>query len=243
MRRLPYPSEEFDLIVDKGCLDCLHCSDSASVRDEVKAAVSGLQRCLKLRGTLLSLSHSPPEQRSACFLLDRTEMLLDLLQRERRDKESRRAQQQADGSSEDTGAPQRAASAASGGKRFARASVSSRLSSPLAGFGQPVVLRLDKQPPPSPGPRRSSVSSVSSRGSVRPSVSSSAADLLSEQAEAEAETLSAAAADVDAQLNLSAVEEADHYLYLCTKDVLPNSEQEGGRPNARAQQARRSSVM
>ena len=59
----------------------------------MKAAVAGLHRVLKVDGALLSLSHSPPDQRVAVFTLEQLDVWKEALVQGQREREKQRSGQ------------------------------------------------------------------------------------------------------------------------------------------------------
>ena len=204
VRALDLPPDSFDLAIDKACLDCLHCSDSPQWAEDMKAAVAALLRCLKTGGTLLSLSHSPPEQRSAAFLLEQLDLWKDALQHNQKEKEKQRRASalalQAGGTPPSQPASRRSSVLIS----------QVAMLRPTAAFAQPIVHRLSK-----PNHR---TSTTAERSAVAQATSGT------DRAEA---TLTADDSDVEAALNLSAVEEVDHYLYVVRKEAAQRSVVDG----------------
>ena len=91
VRGLTFPADYFDLALDKATLDCLHTLDALDGAAQLKLAVRCLHRTLRLGGALLSISHAPPEQRSAHFVLDRLEVVKEQLEASKKEKALRRA--------------------------------------------------------------------------------------------------------------------------------------------------------
>lgn len=100
VREMDFPDNYFDIIIEKGCLDCLYCGGKVTtlINDEDSAekshivqAVCEIERVLKPQGTLLSISHASPDNRTQQFRLDALyyeKMGLELAQKA---KEQRRA--------------------------------------------------------------------------------------------------------------------------------------------------------
>ena len=128
-RALDFPPDHFDLLIDKAALDCLHCAEGGEGR-EVKAAVAGLHRVLKVDGALLSLSHSPPDQRVACFALEQLDVWKEALVQDKREKERQRAGQRE--------------SPAPGSRRASILVNQVAALQPTPSFSQPVVHRIAK---------------------------------------------------------------------------------------------------
>ena len=59
---LKYPDQTFDLVVDKGTLDALYCSDSA--KDVIPKTLSEIQRVLKPGGVFIDISFGSPQTRT-----------------------------------------------------------------------------------------------------------------------------------------------------------------------------------
>lgn len=76
VRQLALPDDYFDVVIEKGCLDCVHCFSpldeiiDKSSRTNIVQAVSEIERVLKPNGHLISVSHAQPEQRTQHFSLD-----------------------------------------------------------------------------------------------------------------------------------------------------------------------------
>lgn len=66
VRKLEFPNDYFDIIIDKGCLDCFHCGDC----DSLPQAMAEIERVLKSHGTFLSISHSSPDYRTSHFIVN-----------------------------------------------------------------------------------------------------------------------------------------------------------------------------
>ena len=90
VRGMTFPSDYFDLVVDKATLDCLHCLDTTDGPAQLKLAVQCLHRVMRLGATLLSVSNAPPEQRSSHFMLDRLEVMKGQIELEKKEKAMRR---------------------------------------------------------------------------------------------------------------------------------------------------------
>lgn len=117
---LDFPDDYFDIILDKCCLDCLHCHDEEDTdqsmpidnntnnndsnvnhdpitgivnkTDHVRRAVAECERVLRTNGTLLSVSHSPPYDRIHHFIVNETEYLQRIIDKEKKDREKEKAQ-------------------------------------------------------------------------------------------------------------------------------------------------------
>lgn len=211
VRHLDFPSSFFDVIVDKGTLDCLHCGEGnthdnhqhddvshVSVTDvgdkgvdggvdpirsgqlrggrggsclnedndvDITRAVAELERVTKPGGHLVSLSHSPPHQRSHHFLVTESQYLKAQLDNDRKQreiiKEYRRSiigglqLQRAKREKE----KEREGEGNRGGEEGGRDNVSLLLgsaklpttassSTPLSSFTRPIVHRIPKLPEP-----------------------------------------------------------------------------------------------
>ena len=132
LRALELPPDHFDLVVDKAALDCLRTAEGeAGDEAEVRAAVAGLHRLLKVDGALLSLSHSPPDQRVAAFRLEALDVWREALVQDKRERERQRAQ---------TTQP------APGSRRASELVNQVAALRPTPSFSQPVVHRIAKQP-------------------------------------------------------------------------------------------------
>merc|ERR1711934_1169037 len=64
-RKLNYGTDEFDVIIAKGTVDAILCSDRANAN--IKAAMDECARVLKPSGTFLVLSHAGPDERLNYF--------------------------------------------------------------------------------------------------------------------------------------------------------------------------------
>ena len=220
VRRLDFPADSFDLIIDKATLDCLHCEDRDGWQEELKKTVAGLQRLLRVKGALLSLSHSPPDQRLPYLLLHQVDVWKDAIETEKKEK-ARRASILPSLSADGSARP----SPAMASRRASVSMSQAALLLPSAAFTQPIVHRLRKPTAPSRtrsrsrsrrdrpeddaveerehrGRRRSS----STRWEEKRSGGESSEDADSEQ-------------DVEAALNMSSMEEAEHYLYVLRKEM------------------------
>uniref|UniRef100_A0A7S3PZ44 Methyltransferase domain-containing protein n=2 Tax=Chaetoceros debilis TaxID=122233 RepID=A0A7S3PZ44_9STRA len=62
---LPFPDESFDLIINKGTLDAILCSNGAITR--CNKMMAECSRVLKGHGSMVVVSHGTPENRKVCF--------------------------------------------------------------------------------------------------------------------------------------------------------------------------------
>lgn len=255
VRGLTFPSDYFDLVIDKAALDCLHCLDTPDTATQVKLAVQCVHRVMRLGGTLLSVSSAPPEQRSSHFMLDRLEMMKGQLELEKKEKASRRvvggggavdhsaaALQSPAGSKFATPTLLNRRVSVNGGARGSRrgSTVTSIDAMPVALLTKPVVHRLPK--PASADSWEDSQSRALTRTSSIASTSAATlstdgspllpvrrtsllVDSMQLTANSAAEAETAAVVDDE----LSAVyDSSEHYLYLVHKELVAPTPQVQG---------------
>ena len=65
MRQMNYPSNSFDLVIDKSTVDAILCGDFAYMN--VALALKEVQRVLKTDGVYMFISYGSPENRTFHF--------------------------------------------------------------------------------------------------------------------------------------------------------------------------------
>ncbi len=63
--KMTFKPNEFDLIIDKGTLDCLTCAENAT--QQIEKYILNIKDFLKPKGVFLCVSHGNPEQRLKYF--------------------------------------------------------------------------------------------------------------------------------------------------------------------------------
>ena len=226
VRGLTFPNDYFDLVLDKATLDCLHCLDTADGAAQLKLAVQCVHRVLRLGGTLLSVSHAPPEQRSTHFMLDRLEVMKTQLEADKKDKAARRVG--AAGSKHSTPDLANRRLSLTGSKLGSRRSsmVSDIDLMPVALLTKPVVHRLSKPAIPEGADDSLSRTRTSSAVSVAASSSNTESPYLPARRTSmlmDTIPLPSTEADVAALADdeLSALyDSSDHYLYVVHKELV-----------------------
>ena len=56
--------DSYDLVIDKGCLDCIACSQDTN---KITQAITNVHRVLVAGGTYMLVSRAPPEARLPLF--------------------------------------------------------------------------------------------------------------------------------------------------------------------------------